>query len=187
MKKTGDTPKRTAILTAARQIVRAQGAAHLTLDAVAQAAGVSKGGLLYHFPSKEALIEGMLAAFLDEFDLLLESELTHDPTPDKPGRWLRAFVRATFTQTPLEFGIALAGFAALANDPLLLNGLHAQYDIWKARAVEDGIDPQTAMLVILATDGLYYGQLLGLQVLDDAARTAMVDRLIAMIDTGHEV
>lgn len=31
----------------------------VTLDAVAAAAGVSKGGLLYHFPSKDALVAGL--------------------------------------------------------------------------------------------------------------------------------
>ena len=36
------------------------GAVHLTLDAVAERAGVSKGGLLYHFPSKESLLQAMV-------------------------------------------------------------------------------------------------------------------------------
>ena len=47
---------RERILEAAERVITEVGAAHLTLDAVAQAAGVSKGGLLYHFPSKESLL-----------------------------------------------------------------------------------------------------------------------------------
>ena len=43
----GDTRKR--LLDAAAAVVRRDGAGALTLDAVAAEAGVSKGGLLYHF------------------------------------------------------------------------------------------------------------------------------------------
>ncbi|WP_415841676.1 TetR/AcrR family transcriptional regulator, partial [Paenibacillus macerans] len=52
--------KRNAILQAAAKVARESGVEHLTLDAVAQEAGVSKGGLLYHFPNKEELISGMV-------------------------------------------------------------------------------------------------------------------------------
>jgi AcrR family transcriptional regulator len=34
---------------------------------VAQAAEVSKGGLLYHFPNKEALITGIIQHLIDDF------------------------------------------------------------------------------------------------------------------------
>jgi len=56
--------KRSVILEAAARRVAQSGAAHLTIDAVAKEAGISKGGLLYHFPSKEALLVGMLEQLL---------------------------------------------------------------------------------------------------------------------------
>jgi len=59
---------RDRILEAADQLVAAQGASNLTLDAVAQAAGLSKGGLLYHFPSKDALLMGMLDRHCEQMD-----------------------------------------------------------------------------------------------------------------------
>jgi|GEM_PF-6563964 len=46
---------REVILNAAEMVVVEVGAAHLTLDAVAQKAVVSKGGLLYNFPTKGSL------------------------------------------------------------------------------------------------------------------------------------
>ncbi|EAE2866200.1 TetR family transcriptional regulator, partial [Listeria monocytogenes] len=52
--------KKNNLLTAASEIVKEEGVVKLTLEAVAQRAGVSKGGLLYHYPSKEALIKGMV-------------------------------------------------------------------------------------------------------------------------------
>ena len=42
----------------------------MTLDVVAQAAGVSKGGLLYHFPSKESLLGALAQALRREHGAL---------------------------------------------------------------------------------------------------------------------
>ncbi|SCY93223.1 TetR/AcrR family transcriptional regulator [Microvirga guangxiensis] len=50
---------RDRILDAAEGLICTCGIAGFTLDAVAQTAGVSKGGLLYHFGSKDSLISGL--------------------------------------------------------------------------------------------------------------------------------
>ena len=55
------TPARERILEAAERVVGDVGAARMTLDGVAQAAGVSKGGLLYHFPSYSHIVQAALA------------------------------------------------------------------------------------------------------------------------------
>lgn len=51
---------RARLLSAADQIAAESGAAGVSLDAVAARAGVSKGGLLYHFPTKVALLAGRI-------------------------------------------------------------------------------------------------------------------------------
>jgi AcrR family transcriptional regulator len=48
------------MLDAAEAVVVRQGIANLTLEAVAAEAGMSKGGLLHHFPSKDRLVEAMV-------------------------------------------------------------------------------------------------------------------------------
>ena len=53
---------------ATSQIVQCKGVAKLTLEAVAKEAGVSKGGLLYHFSNKEALIEGMIVRGVEDYE-----------------------------------------------------------------------------------------------------------------------
>ncbi|MEO2167455.1 MAG: TetR/AcrR family transcriptional regulator, partial [bacterium] len=49
---------RAKILDAAEDLILEAGATGLILDEVARRAGVSKGGLLYHFPSKADLVSG---------------------------------------------------------------------------------------------------------------------------------
>ena len=85
---------RERVLDAAFRTTRG-GGGRFTVDAVAKEAGVSKGAVLHHFPSKEALAVGMLERQLNEFDGLIERHLAEEPE-GKPGRWLRAYVRASF-------------------------------------------------------------------------------------------
>ncbi|MFE6449657.1 TetR/AcrR family transcriptional regulator [Nocardiopsis dassonvillei] len=51
--------KKTAILEAATRVVEREGIAAVTYDSVAAETGLTKAGLLYHFPSREALLEGL--------------------------------------------------------------------------------------------------------------------------------
>ena len=86
---------RDRILNAAESRLLAMGPAGLVLDAVAADAGISKGGLLYHFPSKEALVEGaelrvvdeVLAcaehADLDELHVVRPAQTGHDLVDDR--------------------------------------------------------------------------------------------------------
>ena len=50
------TSKRTEILEAATRVVEREGIKSLTYDSVAAEAGLTKGGLLYHFASREDLV-----------------------------------------------------------------------------------------------------------------------------------
>ncbi|WP_312795017.1 TetR/AcrR family transcriptional regulator [Tianweitania sp.] len=80
-----------------------QGYGHVTLDAVAAKAGISKGGLLYHFPTKAKLIEAMLMRWLNCSKDDVASPL-HSQEP---------FAR------PID-PLAVATLIAGAEDPLLL-------------------------------------------------------------------
>ncbi|MFZ5670306.1 MAG: TetR/AcrR family transcriptional regulator [Pseudomonadota bacterium] len=59
-----DTPKsrrtRARILDEAVQVIAAQGYAATTNAAVAEAAGITRGAMLYHFPTREALLEAAI-------------------------------------------------------------------------------------------------------------------------------
>ena len=67
--------KRIEIIEAASQIVFEHGVDALTLDAVSKAAGVSKGGLLYHFKSKEGLVEALVQYANDMYQSNVENAL----------------------------------------------------------------------------------------------------------------
>ena len=171
---------RRAILHAAGRVTKEQSANALTLDAVARAAGVSKGGLLYHFPNKEALIEGMLRQYFADFNARL-AQLVEQEQDDTPGRWLRAYVKACFDEPPADASLITAGLAAVASIPQLLYIAHEEYAAWQQCAVEDGITTQTALLVMQATDGVWFSETFGLHTHKAALRSEIMAMLLRLI------
>jgi AcrR family transcriptional regulator len=172
--------KREAILAGACRVVRAVGRAGFTLDAVAREAEVSKGGLLYHFPTKEALIAGMIDQLCADFDAAIERELAGDAVPG-PGRWVRAYARLScdVAAEPLD-GLYAALVAAIGTNQELLEPLRAAFDRWQRRAIDDGLDPSLATLVRLAADGLWFAELMGFAPPSAALRAQVCARLIAL-------
>ncbi|MEQ8672621.1 MAG: TetR/AcrR family transcriptional regulator [Aggregatilineales bacterium] len=171
--------KQHQIVVAASNLVSEDGVGQFTLEAVAAAAGVSKGGLLYHFPNKEALIEGMIDIYLNDFEAELEQIRTGLPE-DQHGRWLCAYVIASFEDV-IDSSLVSAALAAIANQPELLQRLGKRYDLWLAHAIDDGVSPMTATLVMLATDGMWYTQTFGLNTTERVGSTQIRDYLLRLI------
>lgn len=71
---------------AAERLVDRHGAARLVLSAVAEDAGVSKGGLLYHFGTKDELIAAMLDWRFARFDDNRSRKSAADTSPVARGR-----------------------------------------------------------------------------------------------------
>lgn len=165
MKKDSEQPNtRLVILQAANQLVLTEGVNHLTLEAVAKKAGVSKGGLLYHFPSKEALIKGLIEHLNGQFDAEVAQRLSEEDLKTA-GSWLRAYVRATFDANKMEadwLGSSAAVLTAIATNPQLLEPFRQSFAEYQRQAEQDGLDPALATVVRLAADGLWLVELLGL-------------------------
>jgi AcrR family transcriptional regulator len=173
---------REKILDAAQHLLLAHGPAGLVLDAVAEEAGVSKGGLLYHFASKEALAEGLTDRMGSFFDLAQQQIGRADPVAS--GRHTRAYLGSTVGEDgkPADGSARLmAGIlAALGSDPARLHALRERFSAWHARLDGDGIDPVNATLVRLAADGLWLSELLGLAPLSPERARQVVAALDAL-------
>ncbi|MEW6282986.1 MAG: TetR family transcriptional regulator [Candidatus Eremiobacterota bacterium] len=170
--------RRQSLLEAAARVVLRDGAGHLTLEAVAAEAGVSKGGLLYHFRSKESLISGMVQHLVEDFESKLREELASEP--EAPGRFLRAYVRATFAYEHQPLCMAAGLAAPLAEDPALLGPLARGFADWKKAADRDGLPRARADLIRLAVDGLWFTELFGFAPLSDQARKTLQRELLEM-------
>ncbi|MEU9605611.1 TetR/AcrR family transcriptional regulator [Streptomyces sp. NPDC048057] len=172
---------RDRILDAVEKLLVKGGVDAVRLDAAAAEAGVSKGGLLHHFPSKLALVQGVVRRLVDRFEAVL-------PGPDAPpGAFTRAWLDASIPLlAPAEEGappsaVPVALLAA-AGGPEVLDVLRERYLHWQERLDADGLPPGVSSLVRMAVDGWWTARLLGLappQGVDHHRLRALVDDLIA--------
>ena len=167
---------RTRLLDAATDVLLHDGAQALTLDAVAKRAQVSKGGLFYHFPTKQALIAGMVDRLVARFTAALAA------AGSEPGAATRVYLSASIPDTagpgepadadgsdekerPAGIGddrTTAALFAAALVEPDALTPLREIYATWQRRLENDGIDPAVATAVRLAVDGGWLARLVDL-------------------------
>lgn len=160
-------------LDAALAITTRDGVTALTIDAVAREAGISKGGVLHHFRTKDALVLAMVEKLIVAFEAAAQALSDSD---DKPvGRYTRAFYTAV-TSPPL----AVAGralLAAVAMNPALLEPLRASFNRCYARLESDGIDPVDAHLCALAADAIWMRAIFELPPMPPEIEAAIHERL----------
>ena len=72
---------RRRVLAAAEELFAERGAAHVTMEDIARAAGVGKGTLYRRFPDRSSIAE----ALLDEHERSLQEKLLRGPAPLGPG------------------------------------------------------------------------------------------------------
>ncbi len=175
---------REALIDAAEAVVQAAGAIHLTLDAVAERAGVSKGGLLYNFPSKDALLQAMVDRNMDR--LRRDHAAAMAELPAGPGDELKAFARVAAGRSLCsEKRLGGALLAASANNPRLLEPVH-RFHHWRlamvADAARDGLPFERTAMASLALDGLCLLEMLGVSPYTDEQRTRILDDLLLFLD-----
>lgn len=168
---------RRQLLDEAARIALEHGLNGLTLRAVAQEAGVSKGGLLHHFPSKHALLEAMCDEFLRRLDRQIAALMQQDPVPQ--GRFTRAYLDAMSSapaSAPSQRWAVLS--VMLFSEPALRQRWHE----WVSRRLHDDCGGQVsvgAWVVWFATDGLWLSDRLGNPRPDGPERLSIIARLRA--------
>jgi AcrR family transcriptional regulator len=143
---------RRVALTAAARVLRARGM-QATLDDIAREAGMSKGGLIYHFPSKDDLIRNLAVDIVERFRAHVLSCI--NPDDSAPGRLTRAYVRACFDATA-DAQITretMSLMAQLIILPEVAKVADADSNQWAADLREDGLPATVRALVVTAADG----------------------------------
>jgi AcrR family transcriptional regulator len=107
--------RRAALLNAAMRVIAEEGFAAASLRRVAQRAGVTTGAVTYYFANKEAMLAAVIESRFDEFDTLLDVEVSPRGVRAMFERWLDMCVAD-------EGGEWVSGFQLLAyarHDPVL--------------------------------------------------------------------
>ncbi|RRS01451.1 TetR/AcrR family transcriptional regulator [Glycomyces terrestris] len=168
-----DVSTRDRILNALQRILVEEGSSGVTLEKVAAEAGVSKGGLLYHFKSKSDLYDG----------------LAHRHRVQEEANIARAreqgVVETFLRVSEVESAESAAGLWALLTAQRGKDELSetAKADLlfifegWSEAIHEQIEDPITAEIVRLVGDGLFLSALSGVPLPSQDVVDGILDRL----------
>ncbi|WP_340610099.1 TetR/AcrR family transcriptional regulator [Xenorhabdus bharatensis] len=153
------TIDRNILLDAAEQIVTTQGAAALTIDAVAKAVGITKGGVQYSFNTKDALIEAMF----ERWGLSYEEQFHKiaGEAPD-PLTAIRAHIEASQCSDEVSSAKAAGLMASLLQTPEHLESTRGWYRERIANLDTTTAEGRRARLAFLATEGVFILRFFGL-------------------------
>lgn len=173
---------RERVLDAFEAILIDDGERSATLEATAQAAGVSKGGLLYHFASKEDLVAGLL----ERVEILAQEDLDRMASAaDGPVAY---FLRTSVMEdAALDRALVAASRVAQGGSSTASEALRRIREAWAA-SLRPHVRDETALdLVMLLSDGLYYNNALdaagaeGSELAGPVPTGDQLEKLIALV------
>lgn len=142
---------RRALLDATAKLLRERGMG-VSLDAIAEEAQVSKGGLLYHFPTRDELIRAVAEDTVTGFRARVLEHL--DLSENHPGKLLRAYIRALFGSKEAQMQFDYPGlWDTLALVEGVTEILMADAAKWREDFATDGLHPERITVVFHAAEG----------------------------------
>ncbi len=166
------------ILQAAIDVVIDMGASHMTLDAVAERAGLSKGGLLYNFSTKEALLDALLdhmMAHFSEFREIIRQEHPQDRDND-----LVIEIRSLQEKSENERRMSAALLAVIFNQPNLMSKLRMDLHDRFFKKIMSQSNRNRSSILFFASMGILFHDLLNISLLDRQFKQELYEELIRL-------
>ncbi|EKK3981571.1 TetR family transcriptional regulator [Cronobacter sakazakii] len=175
---------RQTLLECAAGVIAEQGLTGLTQEKVIRRAGISKGGLQHHFPTRQALVDGVMhhleQALLEEIQTLM----AQDPNPN--GRATRAYIHACVRKMPdSEQAMHRALMTAIFADPALQQRWGVFLRDALPRDDDEHASPDVArrrLLCRMTADGFWFAALCGDHTVPPDDRAALIETLLAMTE-----
>ncbi|MBX5041312.1 TetR/AcrR family transcriptional regulator [Rhizobium lentis] len=166
------------MISAARDIALQRGAGRVTLEAVAEAIGSTKGAVLHSFPTKSALLQELLAAMCGEWDTRFDDVRMRS---GKSRGVLTSYIKTWREADPQAPSYLEAVAVAKAENPDLLEPVRDAYGRY-AQLIEGETGNKMEFLVAwMACEGMVMLDLLGLHRFDEKTKAALFDQLEMMV------
>jgi AcrR family transcriptional regulator len=169
------TITRDGLLEIAEGIVRNGGAAALTIDALAKAAGISKGGVQYSFASKDELVRELVQRWTDRFDAMLGTTDDLSPT-DFVRRYIQVMRSSQAAMNAKMAGLMIA----YIQNPQNLRETREWYRSMFQRLGNETRNAQAARVALLAVEGLFLLRIVGID--EDGEWSGFLDDVESVIE-----
>jgi AcrR family transcriptional regulator len=174
-KSIGRPSSRERILEAACALAKEVGPAGLSLDAVAERAGVSKGGLLYHFPHKSELFRAIVEDHMAEMDRIMDEAEAR--CREEPHSIAAVHIDAYRHECAPMSGV----LAVIAEDPDFLKPIREKTQRTIARIKRTSAVPELGLIAFLAIEGMRCLRLFEIEALTAKDEAAVLDCLSQLV------
>jgi len=166
------------VLDAARRIVETRGAGHLTFELLAAESGVTRGGITYHFPTKEDLLKALIEADMAHWDQMTDALSSEAQVACPKAARMLGLIRFSLAGEDDAYKRFVSGMLSAAMvDPGLLDPVRQHVTREFAEWQWDDTDLERYLL-LLAADGLFWQGLFAINPLPPEVRP----RLEALIE-----
>ncbi|MEI4470861.1 TetR/AcrR family transcriptional regulator [Frigidibacter sp. MR17.24] len=171
-------------MAAIEQVVRRDGLAGLSIDAVAREAGISKSSVIYDFESKAAMLVAFTRAKLD---VHREHQMQAcEARPEGPDRWLCSLLEvARRPPSADDVTAAMVLSAGVAADDECRGLVRGFVDQDLARICDEARDRDAALLAYLAFFGLKSLEHFGFRDIDAEFRNRCLDAIQTRLLPEH--
>lgn len=173
---------RDRILDTFEAILASEGERGATLDAVAAKAGVSKGGLLYHFRNRDALVDGLL----DRLRSFADADLARmAAAPEGPSAYY--LTTSAATGGPFDRTLIATTRLGVEKHPRAVETIRGIQKNWFELLLGEVGDAGIARAIMLMGDGLYYNAAFAAAPTTDEADLAELVRVLDVLKRGAGV
>lgn len=172
---------RSEILDAAMRVVDAVGGADITYQSVAKEAGLTKAGLMYHFPTRDAMMVAVIEHVIARWQTELCEVLSIPFEESTLSQRVQAFVQFT-----CEGGVTAGEFVVFAEAvrrPELSRPWLEYLQTWFC--FEGGSDTNRLLLVWLAANGLWVSEATGVLSPNPQQREELLRMLIELSEGNN--
>lgn len=175
--------KRAAILDAAAEVIETDGVTAITFDSIAAATGITRGGILYHFQSRDELIAAIHRHLAQRWERQLEAACDRPVEQTTAAERLIAYIRTA------------ADSATRSQLQMILDSQHTEHqktwddvlERWTGRRRSGATAAdRPATIALLAADGLWINEVLGTQPLSRDERLRTADHIIALLESDPQ-
>ena len=171
---------RTAIIEAAHRVAERQGGADFSYEATALEAGLTKAGVLYHFPSREELVLAVVEYVAATWEQAMLAALGRPLAEATPAQRIRAYVEVAAGDD-----VTRADFAVYADAlcrPAHVGPWNEVFSRWFDLSECPGEEQSRLTCARFAADGLWVAKATGTMPPGPAAHADLVAQILSLTE-----
>lgn len=176
---------RELLLNLMLEIVRKEGATRLTYDNLVAKSNLTRGGIMYHFPSKQSMLEGLVNHYV-ALDMKRTTERwnLYGSTPDG---LLKAEIECAMEANTSEQNLASALLPVIATNPALLDDVRSQVRARYDMLHDTKMGFERAALVLMALDCFEMSKAFGIEMMNAKQRKKFLTFLLKLSESKESL